>query len=131
LAWVARATEAEHFLAKTKKRRKENQGQGQSKDQTPGNPHGSKSDSSGKRNTRQDDTISCRKRKKAWKKDSKENSNASGNSQKGSRSSSDTITCWTCNKQGHYSSNPKYKKYNVTAKTKLKLRDTTEYIEEY
>jgi hypothetical protein len=26
LAWVARATEAEHFLAKTKKRRKENQG---------------------------------------------------------------------------------------------------------
>jgi hypothetical protein len=28
LAWVARATEAEHFLAKTKKRRKENQGQG-------------------------------------------------------------------------------------------------------
>jgi hypothetical protein len=26
LAWVARATEAEHFLAKTKKRHKENQG---------------------------------------------------------------------------------------------------------
>jgi hypothetical protein len=26
LAWVTRATEAEHFLAKTKKRRKENQG---------------------------------------------------------------------------------------------------------
>jgi hypothetical protein len=28
LAWVVRATEAEHFLAKTKKRRKKNQGQG-------------------------------------------------------------------------------------------------------
>jgi hypothetical protein len=65
LAWVARATEAEHFLAKTKKRRKENQGQGQSKDQTPGNPHGSKSDSSGKRNTGRGDATSCRKQKEA------------------------------------------------------------------
>jgi hypothetical protein len=32
LAWVTRATKAEHFLTKTKKRCKENQGQGQSKD---------------------------------------------------------------------------------------------------
>jgi hypothetical protein len=61
LAWVARATKAEHFLAKTKKRCKKNQGQGQSKDQTLGNLYKSKSDSSGKRNTEQGDIISCRK----------------------------------------------------------------------
>jgi hypothetical protein len=65
LAWVARATKAEHFLAKTKKRHKKNQGQGQSKDQTSENLHRSKSDSSGKRNIRQKDITSCRKRKEA------------------------------------------------------------------
>jgi hypothetical protein len=118
LAWVARATEAEHFLAKTKKRRKENQGQGQSKDQTPGNPHGSKSDSSGKRNAGRGDATSRRKRKEAWRKDSKENSSAGGDGQKGSGSSSGTITCWTCNKQGHYSGDPKCEKYDEWQKQK-------------
>jgi hypothetical protein len=93
LAWVIRATEAEHFLAKTKKRRKKNQGQSQSKDQTSENLYGSKSNSSDKRNTRQENTISCCKRKEAWKKDSKENSSAGDDGQKDSKSSSGTITC--------------------------------------
>jgi hypothetical protein len=93
LAWVVRATEAEHFLVKTKKRYKKNQGQGQSKDQTSGNPHELKSDSSSKRNTGQRDIIFCRKQKEAWRKDSKENNNTSGDGQKGNRSSFGTITC--------------------------------------
>jgi hypothetical protein len=51
-------------------------------------------------------------KKKPKKKNSKKNNNAGDNSQKGSKSFSGTITCWTYNKQGHYSSNPKYEKYN-------------------
>ena len=120
LEWIAKATRAEHLLSRAKK-----SGRNQNKDKDTSTPGGSKDKNSGANQgskpegsrTRGGSSNSGfrRKKKEDWRRHKAGNSNNSGrgeSSPKPARSVPGGPVCWTCDKPGHFSGDPKCEKYD-------------------